>query len=110
MASSNEGLGSLLNIERLNGTNFPFWKAHFYNVLVQKKQVKHIKFKGVKPKPMDVEEWSELDELAKSTIMLSFNKSVYSIMSIRQRPVMSCGTSYEVYSSKRVPLHRFACN
>ena len=46
-------------------------------MLVLKKQVKTIKFKGVKPKDMNVDEWEELDKLAKSTIMLSFDRSVY---------------------------------
>ena len=46
--SSNES--SLFNIEKLDGTNFPFGKEQIYNVLVQKKQVKPIKLKGVKPK------------------------------------------------------------
>ena len=44
--SSNES--SLFNIEKLDGTNFPFWKEQVYNLLVQKKQVKPIKLKGVK--------------------------------------------------------------
>ena len=47
------------------------------NVLVQKKQVKPIKLKGVKPKAMDQEAWDEMDKLAKSTIMLSLNNSVH---------------------------------
>ena len=41
------------NIEKLDGTNFPFWKEQIYNVLISKKQVKPIKLKGVKPKDMD---------------------------------------------------------
>ena len=46
MASSSES--SLFNIEKLDGTNFPFWKEQVYNVLVQKKQARPIKLKGVK--------------------------------------------------------------
>ena len=65
--SSNES--SLFIIEKLDGTNFPFWKEQIYNVLVQKKQVKPIKLKGVKPKGTTQEDWEDLDELAKSTIM-----------------------------------------
>ena len=68
---------TVLNIEKLDGTNFPFWKEHMYNVLVQKKQVKPIKLKGVKPKDMDQDNWFEMDELARSTIMLSMSKIVY---------------------------------
>ena len=41
------------HIEKLDGTNFPFWKEKIYNVLIQKKQVKPIKLKGVKPESMD---------------------------------------------------------
>ena len=43
----------------------------------RKKQVKPIKFKGMKLEDMDAYEWSELDELAKFAIMLSLYKSVY---------------------------------
>ena len=66
------------HIEKLDGTNFPFWKDQIYNVLIQKKQVKPIKLKGVKPKSMDQEEWAEMDELTRSTIMLS---RLFTIMS-----------------------------
>ena len=43
---------SLFNIEKLDGTSFPFWKEKIYNVLVQKKQMKPIKLMGVKPEAM----------------------------------------------------------
>ena len=68
---------SLFNIEKLDGTNFPFWKEHIYNVLVQKKQVKPIKLKGIKPEGMPDIDWQDLDELARSTIMLTLSKSAY---------------------------------
>ena len=77
MASTQESSGLIFNIEKLNGTNFPFWKSQIMNVLVQKKQVKLIKLKGVKPKAMDQEDWDEMDKLAKSTIMLSLDKLVH---------------------------------
>ena len=64
-------------MEELHGTNLPFWKEKIYNVLVQKKQVKPIKLMGVKPKAMGKEDWEDLDELARSTIMLTLSKSVY---------------------------------
>ena len=73
--SSNES--SLFNIEKLDGTNFPFWKEQIYNVLVQKKQVKPIKLKGVKPEGTTQEDWDDLDELARSTIMLTLSNFVY---------------------------------
>ena len=79
------------NIEKLDGTNFPFWKEQIYNVLVQKKLVKPIKLKGVKSKNTDQEEWAEMDELARSTIMLSMTKIVY-------YNVNKCMTSYDVWS------------
>ena len=60
-----------LNIENLDGTNFSFWKEQMHNVLVQEKQVKPIKLKGMKPKDLAQDEWSGMDELARSTIMLS---------------------------------------
>ena len=77
MASTQESSGSIFNIEKLNGTNFPFWKSQIMNVLVQKKQVKPIKLKGVKPEAMDQDDWDKMDKLAKSTIMLSLDKSVH---------------------------------
>ena len=39
--------------------------------------MKPIKFKGVKLENMDANEWEELDELAKSTIMLSLDKKFH---------------------------------
>ena len=75
MASSSES--SLFNIQKLDGTNFPFWKEQIYNVLVQKKQVRPIKLKGVKPEETSDIDWQDLDELARSTIMLTLSKSVY---------------------------------
>ena len=75
MASSSES--SLFNIKKLDGTNFPFWKEQIYNVLVKKKQVRPIKLKGVKPKETSNIDWQDLDELARSTIMLTLSKSVY---------------------------------
>ena len=77
MASTQESSGSIVNIEKLNGTNFPFWKCQIMNVLVQKKQVKPIKLKGVKPKAMEHDDWDKMDKLAKSTIMLSLDKSIH---------------------------------
>lgn len=69
---------ALFNIEKLDGMNLSYWKEHIYNVLVQKKQVKTIKCKGIKPEDFDDDdEWQELDELACSTIMLMLSKSVY---------------------------------
>ena len=77
------------HIEKLDGTNFLFWKEQIYNVLVQKKQVKPIKLKGVKLEAMDPEEWAEMDELARSTIMLAMTKTVY-------YNVNKCVTSYDL--------------
>ena len=90
MATSSNESGSLFNIEKLDGTNFPFWKEQIYNVLVQKKQVKPIKLKGVKPEAMSQDEWIDLDELARSTIMLTLSKSVYF-------NVKEMKTSYELW-------------
>ena len=75
MGSSSES--SLFNIKKLDGTNFPFWKEQIYNVLVQKKQVKPLKLQGIKPEDMSKDDWDEMDELARSTIMLTLSKSVY---------------------------------
>ena len=48
--SNNES--NIYNIEKPDGTNFPFWKEQMYNVLVQKKQAKPIKYEGKKPTTM----------------------------------------------------------
>ena len=88
---SSQSENTVFHIEKLDGTNFPFWKEQIYNVLIQKKQVKPIKFKGVKPENMDQDEWTEMDELARSTIMLSMTKTVY-------YNVNKCVTSYELWS------------
>ena len=79
------------HIEKLDGTNFPFWKEQIYNVLVQKKQVKPIKLKGVKPEAMDPEKWEKIDKLARSTIMLAMTKTIY-------YNVNKCVTSYDLWS------------
>ncbi|MCO5547306.1 hypothetical protein L7F22_000754 [Adiantum nelumboides] len=68
---------SLYNIKKLDGTNFPLWKKQIWYVLMQKKQLKLIKLKEIKPKDMDKEEWNEMDELALSTIMLTLAESIY---------------------------------
>ena len=75
MAGSQDS--ALYNIKKLDGTNFPLWKKQIWHLLVQKKQIKPIKLKGIKREDMDAEEWSEMDELALSTIMLTFVESVY---------------------------------
>ena len=75
MGSSSES--SLFNIEKLDGTNFSFWKEQIYNVLVQKKHVKPLKLQGIKPKDMSKDDWDEMDELVGFTIMLMLSKSVY---------------------------------
>lgn len=67
---------TLYNIKKLDGTNFSLWKKQIWHVLVQKKQIKPIKLKGIKPEDMDEDEWSEMDELALSTIMLTLAESV----------------------------------
>ncbi|MCO5561666.1 hypothetical protein L7F22_015287 [Adiantum nelumboides] len=75
MVSSHDS--SLYNIKKLDGTNFPLWKKQIWHVLVQKKQLKPIKLKGIKPEDMDEDEWNAMDELALSAIMLTLAKSVY---------------------------------
>ncbi|MCO5605990.1 hypothetical protein L7F22_060176 [Adiantum nelumboides] len=75
MASSHDT--SLYNIKKLDGINFPLWKKQIWHVLVQKKQLKPIKLKGIKSEDMDKDKWNEMDELALSTIMLTLSKSFY---------------------------------
>ena len=75
MGSSLESL--LFNIKKLDGTNFPLWKEQIYNVLVQKKQVKPLKLHGIKLEDISKDDWDEMDDLARTTIMLTLSKSVY---------------------------------
>ncbi|MCO5609943.1 hypothetical protein L7F22_064178 [Adiantum nelumboides] len=77
MASSTSGENTLFNIEKLDGFNYAYWKEQIYNVLAQKKQAKPIRLAGLKPEDMDMDDWIELDELARSTIMLTLHKFVY---------------------------------
>ncbi|MCO5563139.1 hypothetical protein L7F22_016775 [Adiantum nelumboides] len=75
MVSSQDS--SLYNIKKLDGTNFSLRKKKIWHVLVQKKQLKPIKLKGIQLEDMDEDEWNKMDELALSTIMLTLAKSVY---------------------------------
>ena len=36
-----------------------------------------MKLQGIKPEDMSTDDWDEMDELARSTIMLTLSKSVY---------------------------------
>ncbi|MCO5582546.1 hypothetical protein L7F22_036443 [Adiantum nelumboides] len=76
MASSSES-GNLLHIRKLEEAhNFAIWKKQCYNVMLQKKHAKPIKLEGRKPDDIEDEEWEEMDELARSTIMLSVSDSL----------------------------------
>ena len=46
-------------------------------MLVQKKQVKPLKLQGIKPEDMSKDDWDEINELTRSTIILTLSKSVY---------------------------------
>ncbi|MCO5559351.1 hypothetical protein L7F22_012950 [Adiantum nelumboides] len=77
MASSTSAENTLFNIEKLDVSNYAYWKKQIYNALVQKKQAKPIRLEGLKLEDMDIDDWIELDKLARSTIMLTLHKSVY---------------------------------
>ncbi|MCO5590427.1 hypothetical protein L7F22_044397 [Adiantum nelumboides] len=77
MASTSNSDSTLFNIEKLESHNYAYWKEQIYNVLVQKKQSKPIRLQGVKPNDMNADDWIELNELARSTIMLTLHKLVY---------------------------------
>ena len=82
MATSSSDSASLLQIKKLEGAkNSDIWQTQCYNVLLQKKQHKPIKEKGVRPNTITPEAWEEMDELARSTIMLSVADSL--LFSIR---------------------------
>ena len=105
MASSNNE-GTIFNIEKLDGTNFPFWKEQVFNVLVQKKQIKPIKYEGKNIDTMSQEDWEDMDALTRSTIMLSLSKNMFTI-SQEQPLAMSYGKSFATCMSKRVWHHKF---
>ena len=69
--------GTIYNIKKPDGTNFSFWKEQVFDVLVQKKQAKSIKYKGKKPDTMSWEDWEDMDAMTRSTIMLFLSKDVY---------------------------------
>ena len=75
VSSNNEG--TIFNIKKLDGTNFPFWKEQVFNVLVQKKQAKPIRYEGKKRGTMSQEDWEDMKITMRSTIMLSLSKDVY---------------------------------
>ena len=68
---------TVFNIEKLDGTNFSYWKDQIWDVLVQKKQIRPLKLQGIKPINMERDDWDEMDEMCRSTIRLSLSKSVY---------------------------------
>ena len=68
---------TVFNIEKLDGTNFSYWKDQIWDVLVQKKQIRPLKLQGIKPENMEGDDWDEMDEMCRSTIRLSLSKSVY---------------------------------
>ncbi|KAH7296972.1 hypothetical protein KP509_26G047000 [Ceratopteris richardii] len=71
MAGSNDST-HLTHIKKLEEAhNFAVWQKQCYNIMLQKKQAKPIKVKGVKPENMEQDDWDELNELACSTIELS---------------------------------------
>ena len=83
MAASSGESGSLLQIRKLEGTkNYDIWQTQCYNVLLQKKQHRPIKENGVRLVTITQEAWDEMDELARSTIMLSVADSL--LFSIRE--------------------------
>ncbi|MCO5546952.1 hypothetical protein L7F22_000391 [Adiantum nelumboides] len=79
---------SSLHLKKLEGAhNFAIRQKQCYNVMVQKKEVKPIKTKGVKPATMDNKEWDELDELAHSTIELSVLDSLLVLQTVQAKGV-----------------------
>ncbi|MCO5602625.1 hypothetical protein L7F22_056759 [Adiantum nelumboides] len=68
---------TVFNFEKLDGTNFSYWKDQIWDILVQKKQIRPFKLHGVKSENMASDDREELDEMCKSTITLSLLKSVY---------------------------------
>ena len=84
MASSGES-SSLLYIRKLEGAkNYDIWRTQAYNVLLQKSQHLPIREKGVTPSAISDEQWLNIDELTRSTLMLSVVDSL--LPGIRDMP------------------------
>ena len=77
------------DVARFDGTDFAYWKMLCYQVLVQEKQVKLIKCRGVKPADMTKDAWLRVDALAMSTIFSLVTHDFY-------MQIMHEGTSHSM--------------
>lgn len=102
---------STFNIEKFDGTNFPFYKEMIYDVLVQKKQIRPIRLQGVEPEGMTDLEWSEMDELTKSTIMLTLSnhnkdsQTLANIVGLRSPYTLCLSSPSSLSSGARTHTH-----
>ena len=71
MASSGK-----IDIEKFNGQSFELWKLKMEDLLVDKDQWIAVDL-GTKPMAMSDEDWSKLDQKAKSTIRLCVSDSIF---------------------------------
>ncbi|KAH7307140.1 hypothetical protein KP509_22G047700 [Ceratopteris richardii] len=99
MAGSSDS-SHLMHIKKLEGAhNFAVWQKQCYNILLQKKQAKPIKAKGVKPADVEQDDWDELNELARSTIELSQN-----VPAVQQQiPAVNEPANAEIYAENDQP-------
>ena len=72
----------------------------------KKKQIKPIKLAGTKPEAMSQADWEDLDELARSTIMLTLSKSVYFNVKDMKTTYTLWSRNYAICTRNRVLHHR----
>lgn len=65
---------------RFDGSYFEHWKAGMHDALTQLGQVLPLQGKDARPESMTDNEWEDLDELARSTILLHLGESVYTMV------------------------------
>ncbi|KAH7299128.1 hypothetical protein KP509_25G074000 [Ceratopteris richardii] len=107
MARDNDN-SHLMHIKKLEGAhNFAVWQKQCYNILLQKKQAKPIKVKGVKPENMEQDDWDELNELARSTIELSVSDALFFLTLKVWTLPMLFGLDYRNCMLKRVQLAKY---
>ena len=69
-----EEVGKAFRIEKIDGTNFAYWRMQIEDYLYGRKL--HLSFLGTKPEAIKAEEWALLDRQVLGVIRLTLSKSV----------------------------------
>ena len=72
--ASTSGIG--VEIRKFDGKNFALWKEMMQDVLIIRRQIKHIGH-NEKLASMPTAEWRPIDEIACSTIQMHMAENVY---------------------------------